>query len=175
MSSIILAVLASVVVAAPGSTLAAHPPTTITITGSAHDTPGAPDAARISATLAKGDSLEAAGRVNAARRQYQSLIDQQRAAGQYPLQALWHLANSYYFREDELRAAATLDDLADAAGQFGDPATELRASFEAAVMYQRHHQPARVAQKVVRVRALLHSPVIDEATKKEIEKRLAEG
>jgi hypothetical protein len=175
MSSIILAVLSSVVVAAPGSTLAAHPPITITITSSADDTRGAPDAARVSAMLAKGDSLEAAGSVNAARRQYQSLIDQQRAAGQYPLQALWHLANSYYFREDELRAAAALDDLAEAAAQFGDPATELRASFEAAIMYQRHRQPARVVEKVVRVRALLHSPVIDEATKKEIEKRLAAG
>jgi hypothetical protein len=174
MSSIILAVLASVVVAAPSSTLAAHPPTTITIMGSARDA-GAPDAARVSALLDRGDSLEAAGRIHAARRQYQSLIDQQRTAGQYPLQALWHLANSYYFGEDELRAAATLDELAEAAAQFGDPATELRASFEAAIMYQQHQQPNRVAQKVVRVRALLHSPVIDEATKKDIEKRLAAG
>jgi hypothetical protein len=175
MSMIILAVLASVVVAAPGSKLAAHPPTSIATLGCAHDPAGAPDTARVSAMLAKGDSLEAAGRVHAARRQYQSLIDQQRVAGQYPLQALWHLVNSYYFHDDELRAASTLDDLAAAAGQFGDPATELRASFEAALLYQRHHQPTRVAQKVVRVRALLHSPVIDEATKKEIEKRLADA
>ena len=175
MSITIFAVLASVVVAAPGSTLAAHPPTSITIARSAHDTPGAPDTARVSAMLARGDSLEAAGRVHEARRQYQSLIDQQRAAGQYPLRALWHLANSYYFHDDEVRAASTLDELADAAGRFGYPATELRASFEAAVLYQRHHQPARVAQKVVRVRALLNSPVIDEATKKEIEKRLADA
>ena len=175
MSSIILAVVTAIVVAAPSSTLAAHRPTSITLAGSARDARGAPDTARISAMLAKGDSLEAAGRISAARRQYQSLIDQQRAAGQYPRQALWHLVNSYYFHEDEVRAASALDELAVAAGQFGDPATELRASFEAALIYQRHNQPARVAQRVVRVRALLHSPVIDETTKKEIEKRLADG
>jgi hypothetical protein len=118
MSITILAVLASVVVAAPGSTLAAHPPTSIAIAGFTHDVPGAPDTAFVSAMLAKGDSLEAAGRINAARRQYQSLIAQQRAAGQYPVRAFWHLVNSYYFHDEELRAASTLDELADAAGQF---------------------------------------------------------
>jgi hypothetical protein len=175
MSSIFLAVLATVVVAAPGSTLAAQPPTSFMIAGSVRDAARAPDTARITAMLAKGDSLQVSGQLNAARRQYRSLIDQQREAGQYPAQALWHLANSYYFQNDELRTASTLDELAEAAGQFGDPATELRASFEAAIMYQRHNQPARVAEKVARVRALLHSPVIDDATKRDVERRLGDN
>ena len=175
MSSIRLTVLASVMAAAPGFTLAAQPRTSYTIASYAHDGGRAPDTARITAMLAKGDSLEVRGHVTAARRQYRSLIDHQLEAGQYPVQALWRLANSYYFQNDELRTAATLDELAEAAGQYGDPTTELRASFESAVLYQRHKQSERVAQRVLRVRALLHSPAIAEATKKEFAKRIADG
>jgi hypothetical protein len=175
MSRIFLTVLASVVVAAPGLTLAAQRPAAYTIASYAHSSARAPDTARITAVLAKGDSLEVSGRVTAARRQYRALVDQQREAGQYPVEALWRLANSYYFQNDELRTAATLDELAEAAGQYGDPTTELRASFESAVLYQRHKQAERVAQRVLRVRALLHSPAIDEVTKREFAKRIADG
>ena len=71
-----------------------------------------PDAARVRAQLATADSLDLAGKGDAARNVYRSLIEEQRAANQYPSQALWRLSENYFFHDDLTRAAATLDDLA---------------------------------------------------------------
>jgi hypothetical protein len=171
MSSILLTVLASLTMASGGSAPATNPPTPAIV----QRLPDELDAGRVQAVLAKGDSLEAAGRIHAARWQFRKLIGEQRAAGQYPREALWHLANSYYFRDEELRAAFTLDELAEAAAEFGDPRTELRASFQAGIIYQRYNQPTHVAAKLERVRALLHSPVIDDATKQQVKEQLVKG
>ncbi len=165
MSSILLAVLASFTMASGGSAPAASALATGVI---APRLPDEPDADHVRAVLARGDSLEAAGHIRAARWQFRKIIGEQRAAGQYPREALWHLANSYYYHDEELRAASTLDELAQAAAEFGDPHTELRASFQAGIIYQRYNQPMQVAAKVARVRALLHSPVIDDATKQQV-------
>ena len=66
-----------------------------------------------------------------------------------------------------------LDQLAEAAATFGDPAMELRARFEAAVLYSRNRESERMATHLRRVRALLKSPVIGENTRQSIRERLA--
>jgi hypothetical protein len=175
MKGAFLTVLASAALASPGAVLAAPRLPAASNACCAADPAKGPDAARVRAELATADSLDVAGRLSAARRRYRALIDEQRAADQYPIEALWHLANSYYYHDEELASAATLDELAEAAGRFGDPTTELRASFQAAVLYQQHKQPNRVAPKVARLRALLQSPAIADEVKKDIAARLING
>jgi hypothetical protein len=133
------------------------------------------DAIRWKQALVEADSLEAAGRSGPARKRYRTLIDEQLAAGQYPPEAYWQLTNSYFFHDEEVRAAEVLEELASAASRFGDPAMELRATFESAIMFQRHKDNARVVPKVERVRALLKSPVIDAELKESIERRMVGG
>jgi hypothetical protein len=175
MKGAFLTVLASAALASPEAVFAAPWPAAALNVCCAAEPPKGPDAARVRAELATADSLEMAGRLPAARRRYRSLIDEQRSADQYPAEALWHLANSYFYHDQELESAATLDELAEAAGRFGDPATELRASFQAALLYQRHKQPNRVAPKITRMRALLQSPAIADEIKKDIAARLVSG
>jgi hypothetical protein len=137
-----------------------------------HVNPTGPDAARVQAVLAEADALEGAGRVGEARKKYRALIDEQRQSDQYPSLALWRLANSYFYHDDEARTAQVLDELAESAAHFGDPTMELRASFEAAVIYQHAKASDKVAAKLSRVQALLKSPAIADETKKEIQGRL---
>jgi hypothetical protein len=131
------------------------------------------DSSRFVAAMAEAERFEAAGRTADARRAYRKLISDELDAGEYPTEAMWRLANAYFADDNELGAARELDRLADAASSFGDPATELRARFESAVLYSRHHEPARVAAQLERVRALLKSPAIDEHTRQSISARIA--
>jgi hypothetical protein len=130
------------------------------------------DSVRLAAGMAEAERFEAAGRPADARRAYRRLISTELEAGDYPAEAMWRLANSYFASDDELGAARELDRLAEAASLFGDPATELRARFEAAALYSRNHEPERMAVHLQRVRALLKSPVIDERTRRSISARI---
>jgi hypothetical protein len=130
------------------------------------------DSSRLVIGMAEAERLEAAGRQADARRVYRKLISEELDAGEYPSEAMWRLANAYFADDNELGAAHELDQLADAALSFADPATELRARFEAAVLYSRHNEPARAAAHVQRVRVLLKSPAIDERTKRSISARI---
>jgi hypothetical protein len=168
-----LVVLTSVVAATPQSAQALRPVSLERIAPRADVTHAGPDTARVRAMLATGDSLESVGHFAAARRQYRLLIDAQRAADQYPAEGLWHLANSYFNRGDAMQAASTLDELASAAAGVGDPVWELRATLEAALIYEKHRDGARVGPRLDRVRALLRSPVIPDAVKEAVEGRLA--
>ncbi|HVT41251.1 MAG TPA: hypothetical protein VHE78_19600 [Gemmatimonadaceae bacterium] len=175
MKGAFLTVIASAALASPVALLAAPRHVTAPNSCCAAERAKGPDTARVRVELATADSLNQAGRLSTARRRYRALIDEQRAADQYPAEALWHLANSYFYHDQDLESAATLEELAEAAGRFGDPATELRASFQAAVLYQQHRQPLRVAPRVARIRALLQSPVIADEIKKDIAARLVNG
>jgi hypothetical protein len=130
------------------------------------------DSSRLVAGMAEAERLETTGRQADARRSYRKLIADELSAGEYPSEAMWRLANAYFADDNELGAARELDRLADAAMFFGDPATELRARFDAALLYSRHDLPARAAAHVQRVRALLKSPVIDERTRRSIASRM---
>lgn len=135
--------------------------------------PSAPDPARVSAQLATADSLAFAGRNGEARGRYRQLIDEQRAGGQYPREALWHLANSYLEVNESDRVASIMDELATAAAMFGDPTTELNATFEAGVLYQRMRLPTKAADRLARVKELLQSPAISDEAKRQVEGRMA--
>lgn len=134
----------------------------------------APDSARVQGLLAKADEATAAGRMGEARRLYRGLIREQRDAEQYAGTALWRLASNHVFDRDAHGAAMLLDDLASEAARYGDPTMELRASFEAAVLYQQVKRPDVALRNLERVRFLLQSPVIDPETKRGIERRIVQ-
>jgi hypothetical protein len=137
--------------------------------------PGAPDPARVSAQLATADSLAFAGKNGEARARYREIIEQLRSAGQYPREALWHLANSYLESNESDRVAGIMDELAAAAAKYGDPTTELNANFESAVLYQRMRYPTKAADRLNRVKELLQSPAITDDAKRQVEGRMAPG
>jgi hypothetical protein len=112
------------------------------------------------------------GRFKDARRVYRTIIAEKRAAGEYAFDALRGLANAEFAMNDNRATAVALDELADAAAQFGDPETRIHALFDAAVLYQGLKYHDRVASHLGDIRALLKSPAITEATRTEIADRI---
>ena len=134
----------------------------------------APDSARIEGVLSRADNATAAGRMNEARRLYRALIQEQHDANRYAGTAIWRLAANHIYDGDIMGGAQLLDDLADEASRFGDAAIELRATFEAAVLWQKVKRPDLTARDLERVRCLLQSPVLSADVKSAIERRIVE-
>ncbi len=130
------------------------------------------DPTHVAAALARADAAWQEGRGKDARRIYQDLIAQQRAAGEFAGTAMWRLALNYLYADEKTRAAQQLDELAEAAATYGDPTMQLRATFEAATLWQQLKRGDLVVPRVERTRALLQSPVIPEAEKEQVRKRM---
>jgi hypothetical protein len=130
------------------------------------------DSARAQSLLALADDATMAGKNAEARRLYRELIDEQRAADQFAGKALWRLALNYLYADDVRRAVATLDELAAESNRYGDPSTELKATFESAVLWQQLRRADLVAVKVERARALLQSPAIPDEEKMKVRSRM---
>ncbi|MBC7894268.1 MAG: hypothetical protein H7066_02590 [Cytophagaceae bacterium] len=130
------------------------------------------DPIAVRSALAKAEDATYNGRVDEARRIYRKLIEDQRSGGEFAGTALWRLALNYLYADDAWRAAHTLDELATDANRFGDPAMELRASFESAVLWQQLKRPELVTSRVDRARALLQSSVIADSLKDDIRRRM---
>ena len=122
--------------------------------------------------LARADSLLFAGDMNAAQSLYRSLANRETDAGRYAKQPLWDLAMSYRLAGEPVNMVRTLDDLASAARRFGDPETELVASYETARYYAAMRQSVVSRDRMARVRSLLQSPVIPTAIKADYTARL---
>jgi hypothetical protein len=133
----------------------------------------APDSARASHIIAAADTLAATGHARDAMRSLRSLASDQRAAGEYPAEALRRLANLQFGAGQELDAANTLDRLADAAQEFGDPTTRLRALFNAALVYQRLKMFDRVPERAREIMPLLKSPAIDSKLRSDISAQIS--
>ncbi len=134
----------------------------------------APDSLRVQTMLVRADEASYSGRVNEARRLYRTLIDLQTAGDEFAGPALWRLATTNLYADDTRGAASVLDELARGAARFGDPTWELRATFEAAVLYSSLKRNDLVSERIERVRSLLKSPVIDEREKALIRERIRE-
>jgi hypothetical protein len=130
------------------------------------------DPIAVSSALARADDATYNGRAGEARRIYRKLVEDQRNSGEFAGTALWRLALNYLYADDAWHAALTLDELAADANRFGDPAMELRASFEAAVLWQQLKRPELVPSRVDRARALLQSKVIADSLKDDIRRRM---
>ena len=130
------------------------------------------DSVHIAAALAAAKELASRGRVREAIRSLRAAAAEQRAAGEYPAEALRRLADLQYGEGFESDAARTLDELAGAAQDFSDPPTRLRALFDAALIYQGLKLFDREAERVREVRQLLKSPAIDSTLRSDISARM---
>lgn len=136
-------------------------------------TPLAPiDTVRLQSELERAEKATYSGRAREARAIYRKLLEEQREAGEYARQTLWNLAMHHLYHADDAAAAEALDQLAKQANQFGDPTTELRATFEAAVLWTKARRPAFAAEHAQRIKDLLKSPVIAESDKAEYRRRM---
>ncbi|GMV10420.1 MAG: hypothetical protein AMXMBFR55_21540 [Gemmatimonadota bacterium] len=132
----------------------------------------APDTVMLQRLLAQADEASVTGRSAKARQLYRTLVQEQRAANVYAGTALWRLAGIQLFDGKLTDAALTLDQTAQEAARFGDPAMELRATFEAAILWQKARRNDLAMSNLERVRCLLQSPVIDGELKSSIEQRI---
>jgi hypothetical protein len=73
---------------------------------------------------------------------------------------MWLLAISYYAEGKEWDTARVLDELGQAARDVIDPNTELRARFEAAILWSNQRERGRASADAQRVLELLKSPAI---------------
>lgn len=131
------------------------------------------DSLRIARALAEAERFAAAGRTADARRAARIAIGEQESDGESTAASYWLIATAHYADGDDVAAARALDRAAESAVEFADPTTELRSTFEAAVLYSRHHMPQEVLARIARVRRLLKSPAIAEDVKRSIERRIA--
>lgn len=132
----------------------------------------APDTVKLQRLLAQADEASVTGRSAKARQLYRTLVQEQRSANVYAGTALWRLAGIQLFDGKVMDAAMTLDQTAQEAARFGDPAMELRATFEAAILWQKAKRNDLAMSHLERVRCLLQSPVIDGELKSSIENRI---
>ena len=135
--------------------------------------PNVVDPADVARAFARADSAEETGRTADARRIYKKLIADLESDGQFAGAALWRLALTYFYADDKWQAAQLFDRTASAANQYGDPALELRATFEGAALWQQLKRPDLAATRLERVTSLLQSPAISEAEKEAVRKRMA--
>jgi hypothetical protein len=124
-------------------------------------------------TVDEARQLVADGKWKDARSAFNSIVDNARVKGDYAREALEELANLKYLMEDVHGAAQTFEQLGAEAEIYGDPATEIDARFKAAVLFQEAHDKRAVALQMPRIKALLKSPVISDATRENITKRIA--
>jgi hypothetical protein len=132
------------------------------------------DSQRVADALRRAEAFAIVGRLADAEREYRSLISAERREGAYPVVAMWYLASTYYAADDFPAAARALDTMADAAQEVIDPVTELRARFEAAVLWSKLKERDRMLADLGRVKALLKSPAIPESQRDAVRRRIAE-
>lgn len=132
----------------------------------------APDPEKLQRLLAAADEASVNGREAEAIRLYKAIAAEQREARVYAGTALWRMAGAQLFQGKIVDAALSLDATAQEAARFGDPTMELKATFEAAILWQKAKRNDAAMSHLDRVRDLLRSPVIDEELKTSIERRI---
>lgn len=133
------------------------------------------DTTRVITLLTRADEATFAGRNGEARKLYRTLINEQRDANRYAGLAMWRLAVNYHYAGEHRRAAELFEETAQEAARFGDPALEMKASFESAVLWQKVRRNDLAARHVERVRCLLQSPAIASDVKQFIENRIVDS
>jgi hypothetical protein len=118
------------------------------------------DSQRVADALNRAQRYAVTGRLADARREYRRVITSERQEGGYPAEPMWLLATSYFADGNEWDTALVLDELGQAAREVIDPNTELRARFEAAILWSNQRERGRASADAQRVLELLRSPAI---------------
>lgn len=123
---------------------------------------------RIAGRIDEAWGLTLQGRMTDARRILRDVVTEQERAGAYPAIALRTLANVEYGLGRPVIAAGILVQLADAAVTASDPATELQALVDALILFGQEGRTASARALRPRIKKLLNSPAIPEATRREL-------
>lgn len=134
--------------------------------------PAPADTAALAARVRAAVQVYQGGRITEARRALEAAARAQEEAGVLPGTALWQLAEAHFAAGDGLRAAATLDRLAQAAEGHGDPVLQARALFEATVHYQQAGLHDRAADRYARMLPLLRSPYMPAELRRSLRARI---
>jgi hypothetical protein len=133
----------------------------------------APAITRVTNPIDDARRLFEEGRWKEARSAYERATRDARVQGEYGREAFEGFANLQYAFDDVKGAARTFDELGERASAFGDPETELVAFFKSALLFQEAGDRVSAGTRVPRIKTLLKSPVISEATRKMVEERIA--
>ncbi|MBA2244595.1 MAG: hypothetical protein H0W11_06540 [Gemmatimonadetes bacterium] len=146
----------------------------LTVPAATESVPAPYDASNVRMRLDKAHQLCEEGRWAEARREYASVAKLQRTHKVLADEALWNLANLYYGDRQIRRAAATMDELADAAQLHGNPVVQAKALIESAILYQSLKMPEQASARIERLQPLLDSPFLSAEVRSSIEKRISE-
>ncbi len=132
------------------------------------------DASEVRMRLDKAQQLCEQGRWKEARREYASVAKFQRTHKVLADEALWNLANLYHGDRQILRAAQTMDALADEAELYGNPVVQAKALIESAILYQSLQMSDEASARIERLQPLLASPFVSDEVRGAIQKRITE-
>lgn len=107
----------------------------------------------IVAAEARGEGYAISGQFVEARQAYREAVSLRVRAKESPAAAQWQIANLYYGEGDLLRAAQTLDRLAQDAARRGEQDVRAEALLEAAFLYRAAGQRRRAADIARELRA----------------------
>lgn len=124
--------------------------------------------ARIARRIDDAAGLMLQGGFADARGILRNVITEQDRAGAYPAVALRNLAAAEFALFRPVVAAGVLIQLADAAAAAGDPATELQALVDAAILFGQEGRSISTRALLPRIRKLLNSPAIPDAMRLEL-------
>ena len=128
---------------------------------------------RATSLYREAERLASVGRFDAARTEYRAVIAVLDSSATFPGDALWALATMEFACNHEMRAAAILDQLVDAAVRYGRPEWQARALLEAGIIYQNHGRYDLSVERVRTLKPLLSSPSISPSVRAQIAERVA--
>jgi hypothetical protein len=170
-------IIAAVVLGLAGATTAVeaqYASTQPVVTADAGSARAGYDPAAARASLDRAHELAMSGRFVEARNAYRAVADMQKSAGVLPGEALWQVAALEYGQggRHRLRAAQVMDELAEQAAIYGDPALQARALIEATILYHQNRRNAEARTCLDKLEPLLQSPHLTQELREQIESRL---
>ncbi len=128
------------------------------------------------AHINKGDELISDRRFGAARREYEAAAELIRDDGEFPSEALYRVAATYYFEGSYKTAAKELDEIAAEAASYGDLVTEVWALADAAWIFGQVGAKIDMERRLEQLQLLLGSPYLPDEVRDEVtSKRLGEN
>jgi tetratricopeptide (TPR) repeat protein len=122
--------------------------------------------------IARAEALHETGQFKAAHRAYARIARAQAAAAEFSGDALWSAAVMSFHLGRFRRAAREFDAAARSAAEFGRTNHQVRATLEAAVMYQKLGLGALTLARAERVNTLLAAPEVSAETRDLVESRI---
>ncbi|UCC74662.1 MAG: hypothetical protein JSV86_08970 [Gemmatimonadota bacterium] len=153
--------------------LTASAPYLLTADGMMHKSPVV--AMMAYSQLTVGDRFASVGAFGTAVEAYRVAADLTRTQEKLPVDEIRRIANAQYYAADYRGAARTLDQLTEEAAIHGDVVAEFWATVDAARMASLGGAEGFARWYTIRAQRLLESPDLDDETRGEMKRKLAEA